>query len=1515
MTPVRGGGPSLSTATLILFALITFPVPTSAQQQSENPIPSRLTKPIEASSLVTLTGNTHPLAQPKYDAGPAPKSMAADRLVLVLQRSAGQEASLETWLNAVQDSKSPNFHKWLTPDEFGSRYGVTDADLAAIEAWLKSYGFTVNKVARSRMAIEFSGTVGQVESAFHTEVHSFLVNGKHYWANASDPEIPSALAPVVAGLSRLNNFMPRSLVVRVPPRASNPDSDRSSPLYTTGSASNGYSIFLGPADAATIYDTPTTLNAASSGTAYTGTGVTIGIAGDSNIDINQNANYRATFGLPANPVTVIVDGNDPGENGDAIEAYLDTEVSSGLAPGAQINLYTAANTDLSSGLFLAISRAIDENVVDILNVSFGGCEQAQGNAGNQYIYDLWQQAAAQGISVLVSSGDNGSAGCDDPDTELYASSGLAVNGLASTPYNIAVGGTDFDVLYSNFPTSFTQYVNITNTLANHRSALTYIPERPWNDSTFQEYNNDLAQNVPWSATQYASNENIVAGSGGFSSCVTQSGNNCTGGYSVPSWQSTHASSSSGRNLPDLSFVAGNGLYGAAWGLCTDQDYDQNNNLLTDCAGDPTTGNDFNLTGVGGTSASSPAFAGMLALIEQKAGGRLGQADYVLYDLAGSKYATVFHDVTEGNNSVACFSAVYPGCATNAAGYPFMTGYNAGTGYDEASGLGSADIAQMLKNWSSASFTATTSSLELNGGTAAVNITHGASVAVNVGVTAGSGTPSGGVALVDSLSPATLPNNGSIETLTLSAGSVSGTTNGLPGGSYTVSAHYGGSSTFAESESNSIPVTVSPETSSTDVQVTAYDPATGNPSATPYYGFIYVIDAQPYGNSASAANPNGAATGTITFKDGSNTLGTASLASDGIAELLTTAIPGGSNSIVVTFPGDASFLANTSAAYPLSVVPAVTTLVAQLSYVSYPWPIQVYLTTDSVGVAPTGTVTLMNGSTAVVSAPLVGAVATSTADASGAVTFPTSSIPPGTYNFTAVYSGDGNYAGSTAPSTVPVTVSPVNTPVVVTPSAATILANQPLQVTVTPTPVKGLAVPTGTVTMSADENNGQVAALTMSLVNGTVTFNYPANTLALGSDEFYASYSGDTNYAPNSGSATVTVNSSGTIKPTVTVTGPTATTTYPFSIAVTVGGPSGDPVPTGSVTVTVGTAGYSYTSVEPLTNGSVTFSTSGQLPGGPNTITAVYLGDSNYTSGSGATTVNLFEWPTYTFTLSPSNVVADQPLSVTVALSGYGNFPTPTGTLTLSSGITYSGVTTYTSSPIQLTAGSASFSIPANTLSVGSNALVATYSGDSNYSAGSGTDYISVTAVPPGFTLAGTAVTVAPGAATGNTSTITVTPGGGFTGNVTLTATIQSSPTGAVDLPTLSFGTTSPVNIDSASAGTATLTITTTAPVTGSVEPLARPGAAALGAGATLACCFFLGFSSRRRRWRTVLGLVLLLALVFGVASCGGGSSGGGGGGGGNNIPGTTPGQYAIVVSAASGTTTATTTITLTVSGL
>ena len=1308
---------SLIVIALPLALAVSCQPPASAQAFERPSLQPRIVQAVDDSSLVTLHGNTHPLAQVQSDTGPAPVSMPTNRLILVLTRSAQQEADLQVYLQSLQDANSPNYHRYLTPVDFGRRFGVQDEDLQAVQTWLTGHGFSINKISAGRTAIEFSGTVAQLQSAFHTPIRRYLIGEQQHWANASDPRIPSALAPVVAGIAALNSFKPRAQNIRGPDGIYDPASHSIKPAYTTGSARTSYYLYLTPADAATIYDTPTLFNANHTGSTLDGTGVTIGIAGDSNITLSQNANYRATFGLPAKPTTVVVDGNDPGINGDALEAYLDTQVAGGIAPNANIVLYTAADTDLNYGLFLAIQRALDDNQVDILNVSFGACESAQGAAGNQYILNLWEQAAAQGIAVTVSSGDSGSAGCDNPNQENTAAGLLAVNGLASTPFNIAVGGTDFDVLYSNFPSSFTQYVNVNNSLPNHRSALKYIPEEPWNNSTAG--NAKLAQNIPWYAQGYPSLDNIQAAGGGASNCI-QGTDRYGAGYPVPSWQSAFAADKTGRNLPDVSLLAGNGLYGALWGICTDLEVNSSATPVINCV-PGSNSNSFNLTGVGGTSAAAPAFAGILALAQQKAGSRLGQADYVLYGLAASKYSSVFHDVTVGNNSVEC-NLGGTNCEANKLGYPFMTGFNAGVGYDEASGLGSVDATQLVNNWTSPARAATTLSLQFNGAATPLTLTHGKNVTVNAAVASPKGTPSGVVGLVDSISPATTPASVALDQFILnSTGLAAGQINNLPGGHYTVSAHYGGSPTFAQSASNAISVTVAPESSSTTLQVSAHDPLVwANHQFN--YGFYSLLDAQPFGNSSPNVNgvvlPDGIPTGIVTFKSGSTTMGKATLNTSGIAELQTTTLPAGTYNISAAFPGDASFLPSTSAPQPITIQKATTVVdipvvVPAKTVMGKPVSLSTKLWADSLGNPPTGTVTFIAGSTPVAQAPVTGISAAAPVNGNflrGTAKVITTTIPPGVYIISPSYAGDSNYAaGANAESaTLTVTGSGSLKPTITlaqSPNPA--YTWEPLNLTVTLAGPSANPSPTGPVYLSAHvlgQNINDVATLKA----GSATFTLPAHFTLFGGVQFTVYFPGDANYASATSSFQIVINE---VTPSFTLT-PAVTalqSTQALSVSVKATGSIPGTPPTGFVILN---SSGSQSNVPTLTlvKGVATATLPpGFLGLGNVTLTATYLGDENYTYATGSTNIKVAGLPPATMTATPipNPVSANQPLNIVVTVAGGSGNPIPAGLVSLTGG-------GYYSSGSPLSGGQTTITIGAEMLNPGAHTFTLNYDGGGVY---------------------------------------------------------------------------------------------------------------------------------------------------------------------------------------------------------
>jgi trimeric autotransporter adhesin len=833
----------------------------------------QITQPVNNQQKVTLKGNVRPMPKRARDLGAVDVSTPASRVLLLLKRPAAQEAALRQFIADAHTAGSASYHHWLTPAQLGTQYGPSDSDVQAVLAWLQSQGFAVAKVSQAKTAIEFSGTAGQIQSAFNTRIHSFQLDGVAHISNVVDPQIPAALAPAIAGISPLNDFRPKPMhtapgarLATPAPTSANPKAKTirptgAQPNLTVPNGSGGNSYYLTPADVATIYNTPNSaLNKNHAGSLnLTGSGVSIGIAGDSNVDVTNVANYRSLFGLSAKVPTVVVDGNDPGTGSDdEVEALLDLEAASAIAPDANLTLYTADNTTFQAGLNLAIQRALDENAINILNVSFGACEAGEGQSGNQELLNFWEQAAAQGISVTVSTGDSGSAGCDNPNSEQQATAGLQVSGFASTPYNIAVGGTDFNQNAGNEST----YWSATNSTIGE-SAKGPIPEIPWNDSTSTI--GALVNNAP--TTLQDGSNTIAAAGGGVSGCLNATFDPNTGAlascananssYTKPSWQSSFGTQNA-REIPDVSLFAADGFHDSAWVICASGL--GGNPTGTDCT--PDAQGSFNFQTVGGTSASAPAFAGMLSLVVQQlqSGGatnvRLGQANYTLYPLS-KQFPAAFHDVTTGNIAVVCAQASAD-CAANG----FLTGYDATSGYDLATGLGSVDATQMVQNWSSITFKPTTTTLQLNGSSSSLSIAHGTSVSVTAAVTSSGGTPTGDIALVNSSSGTTPPvaavqgTTPSPGVFTLTNGTISGSDAYLPGGTYTVNANYNGDGTFGASISNSINVTVSAEASVLSLNLLAF-PASQNGSGfdingiTLPYGSYVSVYAQPL--SSAQAN--------------------------------------------------------------------------------------------------------------------------------------------------------------------------------------------------------------------------------------------------------------------------------------------------------------------------------------------------------------------------------------------------------------------------------------------------------------------------------------------------------------------------------------------------------------------------------------------------------------------------------------------------------------------------------------
>ena len=869
-------------------------------------VPSRVTAQVDDTRTVRLEGNVHPMARPEFDRGALAESQPLTRMMLLLQRSPEQEAALRQVLDTQYDKSSPNYHAWLTPDQFGKQYGPSDGDVQAVMDWLTRQGFQVSKVATGRTAIEFSGNVAQVQNAFHTAMHKFAVNGQEHFANVSDPAIPAALAPVLRGVVALNNFPKQAHVRKVGTFQRNPATGQVTPEFTYTDL-NGTFYGVGPADFAKIYNIPSGAD---------GTGQKIAVIGQSNINPQDVCDFRNIFGLtPACPayttnnLQVIVNGPDPGlqaASGDENESALDVEWAGAVAPNAQIIFVTSLSTlsnpaQVSNGVDLSAVYAVDNNVAPVLSESYGLCEAFLGTTGNAFFYSLWEQAAAQGITVAVSAGDSGSAGCDSSLASNAASSGIAVSGIASTPFNVALGGTDF-----NQVGTWTTYWNATNTSPTQLSAKGYIPETPWDDST-------CANKFPAACTVVDSTGlDLSAAGGGPSNCVQSTTSSsgvvtCTtnnsafpsGGYPKPAWQTGPGLTPADlvRDIPDVSFFSSIGSTSRSFLIMCESDMNPNNAPcdLTTTANSSS----HNFIAVGGTSAATPTFAGIIALVNQSQATaqnpapQQGNANYVLYALAAAdaNYTSgncksavpqtagcVYNDLNvpgnangvPWNNSVACIATGAingsPNCSNStSSGFGVLVSsvaaqhgqpaFQTVSGYDLATGLGSINVANLLTKWSTASRTPTTTTFSTapsGGSPSGQPLT--AAVTVATAPTGNAGTESVAITalasdkttVLGSFGPFILNSSG---TVNISGTSGANSLNLLPPGTAYVQATYGGDSLLAASSSSPVAlsgtVAGANQASKTTVSFVTFDannnpstPSTGNQSVP--YGSPYIL---------------------------------------------------------------------------------------------------------------------------------------------------------------------------------------------------------------------------------------------------------------------------------------------------------------------------------------------------------------------------------------------------------------------------------------------------------------------------------------------------------------------------------------------------------------------------------------------------------------------------------------------------------------------------------------------------
>jgi subtilase family serine protease len=620
----------------------------------------RIIGPLSAGVKVALRGNVHGFAKPENDLGFADRSRLIQGITLAFRPSVAQQKDLDQFIADLGNPSSPRYRRYLTPKQFGERFGLSRNDLEKIIAWLQSQGFTNIQVANGRNEVSFDGIVAQVESVFQVEMHHYLVNGEIHLANAGEPSVPAAIADSVVNVWHLHNFAPKPRAKAVP--------------HLTSFVSGNH--FLTPGDFAAIYDLKTLGD---------GAGQKIAIVGQSTVSTTDLNNFRSNAGLPASTVTMTLQGGTATRcSGDEGESDLDLEWAGGVAKNATIifvyaglNSGDACGGARSNSVWDALHYAVTNDVAPFISTSYGDCESGNGQAFAQQVQGWAQQGITQGQTIVSATGDSGAADCES-GTSSSSTTGLAVDMPASIPEVTGAGGNEFTgdnpgavsgIAPNTTAASDPPYwlASGTGSDAPVITAQQYIPEEAWNDTT------------------NANNTNrVLSASGGGASLY----------FAKPTWQAgTGVPSDVFRDVPDISLSASN--YHDSYLLCS-EDFS-----ATSCAVGFRESAGGNFSAVGGTSADAPTFAAILALVNQSLGNTppagLAPVNPRLYQLASS-YPAAFNDVKTGNNMVACTSGT-----TNCPSGTTQIGFNAGTGYDQVTGLGSVNGATLAQDFAAQGF--------------------------------------------------------------------------------------------------------------------------------------------------------------------------------------------------------------------------------------------------------------------------------------------------------------------------------------------------------------------------------------------------------------------------------------------------------------------------------------------------------------------------------------------------------------------------------------------------------------------------------------------------------------------------------------------------------------------------------------------------------------------------------------------------------------------------------------------
>jgi subtilase family serine protease len=763
--------------TLIVLALLAgFPLrsraagsdQTLAWLDSPASVPSRVTESPDDNVLTTLKGNLHSLAKARYDQGRVSDNLPMEHIIMLLQRSPEQETMLTAVIDGMHNRRSPLYHHWLSAKQFGQHFGPSDSDIAVVLTWLQGHGFKIDQVTAGKTAILFSGTAGEVRNAFHTEIHNLNVNGTAHISNMSEPRIPAALAPVVKGFRSLNNFFPKPMLSQVGLASRDPKTGKvhrvGGPKTMPELTTSGGEYLVGPQDFYTIYNENPLLTAA---TPVTGAGVRIAVIEETDVCNGQaaspcngnddDATFRSQFGLAANQPNYLfgISGycTDPGilTDGEEGEAALDVQWSGAVAPGATVDFVSCATTSTSAGTDLSAMYIVNTGGEASMSYSYGFCELEGGASADAFYTDLWQQAAAQGQTVVISSGDQGSMVCDGGSE--YGVNGVSVNAIAASIYNVSAGGTDFSDVYqtNGYVTApVTTWWNATaSTSANgYESAVGYVPEITWGGYCSSPLTTSFLQNIgntTWGTTytpEAVCNYSYVNSGGDLVGVVGGSGG-ISIYNSIPTWQavygvgsSSNSSSTTQRNQPDVSLFAANGFWGHSLVFCE-----------SDAASCDFSGNSGDFAEAGGTSFVAPQINGVMALVGQATSALQGNANYTFYNIAAGEYGTpgspntanltacsgssgaatgsatcIFQDIASdtpnpGGGTIAsdnaqpcqfgtsnCFESTtgdFLGISSTST-TSFVDAYPVSQGYDLGTGLGSLNINNLVSKWNTAS---------------------------------------------------------------------------------------------------------------------------------------------------------------------------------------------------------------------------------------------------------------------------------------------------------------------------------------------------------------------------------------------------------------------------------------------------------------------------------------------------------------------------------------------------------------------------------------------------------------------------------------------------------------------------------------------------------------------------------------------------------------------------------------------------------------------------------------------